>query len=1540
MYEIRCPCVKCCNTTLGTRETVRTHLKVYGIIKNYTFWYHHGEVLGEPESQCEDGDDNEVENCENEDEIREILRDFYPNHYGHTLDVHCDDSLEEEPNVEAKKFYSLLGDFEKPLYQGSKISKLSTLIKLLHIKSMGRWSNESFTMLLKMLKEELLPDEADLPNTYYGAKKVIRNLGLSYERIDACRNDCMLYWKEDNLLDSCKVCGESRWKVDKRNGEEKNKKGKKIASKILRYFPLKPRLQRLFISSKTSSLMTWHHGERVDDGIMRHPADSMAWKSFDELHPSFAAEPRNVRLGLASDGFQPFRNAKTSYSIWPVVLIPYNLPPWLCMKQENFIMSMLIPGPDSPGDAIDTYLQPLVEELKELWNIAYGNLSGWSTKGKLACPCCNKDTSSIRLTNCKKESFMGHRRYLPRNHKWRNEKKSFDGTEEKTLPPKKRSGIEILHQVQDLEGLQLTKEPKKRIKISHDSRKDNWNKKSIFFELPYWESLLLLHNLDVMHIEKNICDNILGTIMNAKGKTKDTINTRLDLKEMNIRPELHPIQKGEKYEVPTACYTLSPQEKHNFCLFLKNLKVPDGFSSNISQCVNLKDHKISGLKSHDCHVILQHLLPLALHGMLSKEVCEPLIELSLFFNMIGAKLLRIDDLEQVEAQIPITLCKLEKVFPPSFFDVMVHLPIHLANEAMLGGPVQYRWMYPIERWLYFLKSLIGNRAWPEGCIAEGYIAKECMNLCSRYLHTIDTKFNRPERNDDGGLKKSDGGLSLFCQSGKTLGAPKQCNLEANELEQAHIYILKNCDEVLPFLEEFAQIHVDSTQHLSDDEWNRQFIEWFQDKVAQLHKEDDSRIMEDLLALSCGPTKYVLHYNGYIVNGYRFHAEAYDKNLRTQNCGVAVVGETDKHSDNIDYYGVLTDVLELQFTDRRVLFECKWFDAYDKTKGVKIDEYGIVSVNWGRFLKINEPFVLADQASQVFYANDNSNRGWFDMKPSKDENQVASRVKATTKYACVPPGAIGKGRGRGLKSMLSLGVSRTDIPFSPSTDQVMQYNQFTETSVVAKGRGKGLRSMSNAQGVRTMNKTYLSVEKGHIPSFSSTDELMQYIKTNSSSAQGKYQGLKSMCSIEDSENEGRSFNQNYRYVSQNMSRPSADQGWRTMNKKFLAFEKEHMQADVPISLSTDDVMESPPTFETSFSQGLRTMNKKFLAFEKEHMQTDVAFSLSTDDAMESTPTFETSLSQGLRTTNKASLAHEKERLHSDIPISPIDQVKQSTQTAETSSCATGMDKKVRGSNKCKEVALLDIGQKLKVTFYNNRTVGKNSNLFSRHLGKIVRDRNICPLGVSSWKHIKEEKLNHMWAVVKDKFDSDDMNSHRDHVLGWMKELWNKWRGQLHEKYVKGKPIQEALKNMPKGVEKKQWEWLVKEHFTSKDLQGGKDGNPPDLATIFYETRKKNNTLVDSETIEKHKLLRNALDLKVVVMYGFGGGVKATDLKGGTSSKAELLAELRSTQKENQSLKDCVSNFQNEMKELKQLKEFFLAQHPNYQPPIQENDYSDP
>ncbi|XP_016481586.1 uncharacterized protein LOC107802577 isoform X4 [Nicotiana tabacum] len=620
---------------------------------------------------------------------------------------------------------------------------------------------------------------------------------------------------------------------------------------------------------------------------MRHPTDSIAWKTFDELHQSFASEPRNVRLGLASDGFQSFGNSKTPYSIWPVVLIPYNLPPWLCMKKENFILSMIIPGPESPGDAIDVYLQPLIEELKELWESgvktfdastkqnfvlhasllwtindfpAYANLSGWSTKGKLACPCCNKETHSIRLQNCKKQCYMGHRRFLPLNHKWRNDKASFNGTKEKRLPPKQLSGDDILDQVADLYGLQLTKDPKKKIKISHESRGDNWNKKSIFFDLPYWKALLLRHNLDVMHIEKNICDNILGTILNIKGKTKDTINTRLDLQAMNIRKELHPIKIGDKYDLPTACYTLSPEEKDRFFSFLKNLKVPDGFSSNIFQCVNLKDRKISGLKSHDCHVLLQHLLPLALRGMLCKSVCELLIELSLFFNVLGSKCLSVDELEQIDAQIPITECKLEKVFPPTFFDVMEHLPIHLANEAKIAGPSQYRWMYPMERYIYFIKPFIRNRACAEGSIAEGYLATECMTLCSRYIHTMETKFNRLERNYDGGIIESDGGLTIFCHPGRALRDGKPHKPDSNELEQAHIYILKNCDEIQPFLEKFSLTPIDTSQENSD----MQFIGWLKEKVDM----NPSKYQKSKMESSSKTVKHVYVPPGTLARGRR------------------------------------------------------------------------------------------------------------------------------------------------------------------------------------------------------------------------------------------------------------------------------------------------------------------------------------------------------------------------------------------------------------------------------------------------------------------------------------------------------------------------------------------------------------------------------------------------------------------------------------------------------------------------------------------------
>lgn len=112
----------------------------------------------------------------------------------------------------------------------------------------------------------------------------------------------------------------------------------------------------------------WHKEKRVDDDVMRHPADGTAWKEFDNMYPNFAANPQNVRLGLTTDGFNPFDNMSKPYSMWHVVVVvPYNLPPCRCMKKEFSITTLLILGNKAHGREINVYLRPLIDELKELW---------------------------------------------------------------------------------------------------------------------------------------------------------------------------------------------------------------------------------------------------------------------------------------------------------------------------------------------------------------------------------------------------------------------------------------------------------------------------------------------------------------------------------------------------------------------------------------------------------------------------------------------------------------------------------------------------------------------------------------------------------------------------------------------------------------------------------------------------------------------------------------------------------------------------------------------------------------------------------------------------------------------------------------------------------------------------------------------------------------------------------------------------------------------------------------------------------------------
>jgi len=155
-------------------------------------------------------------------------------------------------NIHDEDLINLIRYYNEELYEGcAKYSKLSFLIKLYHIKCFCRMTNKAMSMIIELLHDAF--EHAKIPSSLYEAKKIINKLGLDYSKIDACPNDCMLYWGDDASRESCKVCQTSRWKVKDNARNTLTKGKKKKPTKILRYFPLKPRLQRLYMCSKTAN---------------------------------------------------------------------------------------------------------------------------------------------------------------------------------------------------------------------------------------------------------------------------------------------------------------------------------------------------------------------------------------------------------------------------------------------------------------------------------------------------------------------------------------------------------------------------------------------------------------------------------------------------------------------------------------------------------------------------------------------------------------------------------------------------------------------------------------------------------------------------------------------------------------------------------------------------------------------------------------------------------------------------------------------------------------------------------------------------------------------------------------------------------------------------------------------------------------------------------------------------------------------------------------------------------------------------------------
>ncbi|GMI95113.1 hypothetical protein HRI_003180600 [Hibiscus trionum] len=495
-----------------------------------------------------------------------------------------------------------------------------------------------------------------------------------------------------------------------------------------------------------------------------------------------------------------------------------------------------------------------------------------------------------------------------------------------------------------------------------------------------------------MHIEKNVCENIIGTILNVDGKSKDNLKSRLDLVDMGIRHDLHPQElRNGKFSLPPSIFTMSKKEKEVFCTVLKDIKVPDGYASNISRCVSVKDRRLYSLKSHDYHILMQDLMPVALRGCMSMEVTSCIIELSNVMKAICGKVLMVEELDKLQDRVALTLCNMEKIFPPSFFTIMVHLLIHLPHEAKVGGPVFYRWMYPIERFLSKLKSYCRNKCYPEGSIAEGYLAEECLTFCSRYLEDVETRFNRPHRNEvciNSNLAES----YLFQSFGEPLGKVEIAQLDDKSWVQAHRYVLFHHDSTkllrIEFKEELqSQVR---SRRLHQRKIHKLFIENFHDWLAKM-VWCGREVSEEVKWLSQGPNRIVKRYNAFLINGFRFHTKSRERLRRTQNCGVVVTSSTTSYAsarDNhpvvgdVEYYGILTDIIELDYYGKQkvVLFRCDWADV-NTARGIRRDQFGFTMVNFSRLIHtghqlIDEPYVFPSQVKQVFYCPDPTKEGWY------------------------------------------------------------------------------------------------------------------------------------------------------------------------------------------------------------------------------------------------------------------------------------------------------------------------------------------------------------------------------------------------------------------------------------------------------------------------------------------------------------------------------------------------------------------------------------
>ena len=319
-----CPCSKCDNRKRQTKKVMGEHLWKNGFTAGYTRWVFHGEA----DRMREDVVRPRLEAYDDDAGVADMLNDYHEAQFAEGLTT-------EEPEESAKAFYDMFAAAQKPLHEHTNVSQLDAIGRLMALKSQYSLSRDAFDGMLTVIGS-LLPERHILPKSMYESQKLLRALKMPYDQIHACSNGCVLFRKEYAEAKYCPKCKSSRFmEVETSDG---HKRQLDIPVMILRHLPFIPRIQRLYMTEETAKQMTWHkNGKRYNPDKMVHASDGEAWNHFDSIHHDKAADARNVRVALATDGFNPYGMMSSPYTCWPIFVIPLNLPPRCMLSTTKHI---------------------------------------------------------------------------------------------------------------------------------------------------------------------------------------------------------------------------------------------------------------------------------------------------------------------------------------------------------------------------------------------------------------------------------------------------------------------------------------------------------------------------------------------------------------------------------------------------------------------------------------------------------------------------------------------------------------------------------------------------------------------------------------------------------------------------------------------------------------------------------------------------------------------------------------------------------------------------------------------------------------------------------------------------------------------------------------------------------------------------------------------------------------------------------------------------------------------------------------------------